>query len=112
MSYVYLKLLQETLLSGGALSASLQSASVILNDESKNRAVTSYSIQATWSGSGLGGSFELQASNDGVTFVKVSSSTVTVSTDSGSAIWNVDRASDKLRGANVFMETDRALCDP
>ena len=52
----------------------------------------SYAIQFTWSGAGLsGGNIDVQASNDGINFASVLSSTIAVNVNADTVIYNVEQ---------------------
>jgi hypothetical protein len=95
MAYNYVKIIEEQLVSGGDMSSNIVSTFFPINDAAINRSVFKYSIQATWTGgASLGGTLAIRVHNDG-TWVTINGTSVTVSTNADSVMWNFEGHSYK-----------------
>jgi hypothetical protein len=79
-------IIREHAVKDGDMSANIETPSYQMDG------ADSYAIQFTWAGSGLsGGNIDVQASNDGVNFASVLSSTIAVNVDNDTVIYNVEQ---------------------
>lgn len=96
MGYFYVNVVEQQIITDGSMTGDITSSEISVTHSPRAKAIFEYCVQAVWSaGSSPLGTLKLQASIDNSNYVDISGTTVGVSGNTGSVIWNITNHSYK-----------------